>query len=181
MKQLAIVIAFLALPIPLLRALDDPAGASLKAVVVLNPVGSSKVKGKITFTQMGKIVEIRGEVTGLTPGLHGFHVHEFGDCSDHEGKCAGGHFNPTHMPHGGPDDDKRHVGDLGNIKADDSGTARVSMKDSVIQLHGPHSIVGRSIIVHADADDHKTQPTGNAGARVACGIIGYADPKTQGH
>ena len=93
------------------------------------------------------------ELTGLTPGEHGFHVHEFGDCSMADGTCAGGHFNPTGAPHGGPDDAKRHVGDLGNIKADASGKATYKRVDKMLALNGPNSIIGRSIIVHAAPDD----------------------------
>ena len=93
------------------------------AVAVVQALGDNKVKGKVVFAQKDDGVEIVAEFTGLTPGEHGFHVHEFGDCSMADGKCAGGHFNPTGAPHGGPDDAKRHVGDLGNIKADDEGKA----------------------------------------------------------
>jgi len=181
MKRAAIVVALLAVPLPMLFALnyDDakPAPASpTRAIVVLHPMAKSEAKGIITFVQKDGSVEISGEVTGLTPGAHGFHVHEFGDCSEPDGLCAGGHFNPTNMPHGGPADAKRHVGDLGNIMADASGKAVINMKDSVITLTGANSIIGRSIIVHAGADDLKSQPTGNAGARAACGVIGLANP-----
>jgi Cu-Zn family superoxide dismutase len=148
-----------------------------KAIVVLHPVGDSKVHGSLTFAQKDGAIEISGEVTGLSPGQHAFHVHEFGDCSSLDAGSAGGHFNPTNMPHGGPTDAKRHVGDLGNIEADKNGKAVVKMTDKVIQLQGPSSIVGRSVIIHAGVDDLKTQPTGNAGARAACGVIGIANPK----
>ncbi len=148
-----------------------------KAICVVQPLGESKVQGKVTFTQLEGGVEIVAELTGFAPGEHGFHVHEFGDCSMMDGTCAGGHFNPTGAPHGGPDSDKRHVGDLGNIKADASGKATYKRVDKLIALNGPNSIIGRSIIVHAKADDLKTQPSGDAGARVGCGVIGIADPK----
>jgi Cu-Zn family superoxide dismutase len=150
------------------------------AIAVVQGLGENKVKGKVTFTQKGGGVEIVGEFTGLTPGEHGFHVHEFGDCSMADGKCAGGHFNPTGMPHAGPDDAKRHVGDLGNIKADESGKATYKRVDKMITLSGPNSVIGRSVIVHAKPDDFKTQqPPGNAGDRIGCGTIGIADPKMQ--
>ncbi len=149
------------------------------AVAVVHALGDNKVKGKVTFTKKDDGVEIVAELTGLTPGEHGFHVHEFGDCSMADGKCAGGHFNPTGAPHGGPDDAKRHVGDLGNITADDSGKAIYKRVDKLIALHGPNSIIGRSVIIHAKADDMKTQPTGDAGDRIGCGTIGIADPKMQ--
>jgi Cu-Zn family superoxide dismutase len=150
-----------------------------KAVAVVHPLGDSKVKGKVTFTQKGGGVEIVAEITGLEPGEHGFHVHEFGDCSMADGACAGGHFNPTGAPHGGPDDAKRHAGDFGNIKADDSGKAMYERVDKMIALHGKNSIIGRSVIIHAGRDDLKSQPSGDAGARVGCGAIGIADPKMQ--
>jgi Cu-Zn family superoxide dismutase len=150
-------------------------GEALHAVCVLHPFPKSNTRGIIWFEQKGKTVHVTGTVSGLTPGKHGFHVHEFGDCTDPD--CSGGHFNPTNMPHGGPDDAKRHVGDLGNIVADANGVASIDMKDSVIRLGGPSSIIGRAIIVHADPDDLKSQPTGNAGARLACGVIGISKGK----
>jgi len=149
------------------------------AVAVVHGLGEHKVKGKVTFTQKADGVEIVAELTGLQPGEHGFHVHEFGDCSMADGKCAGGHFNPTGMPHGSPDSEKRHVGDFGNIKADSTGKATYKRLDTMIALNGPNSVIGRSVIVHAKADDLKTQPSGDAGDRIGCGTIGIADPKMQ--
>ena len=150
------------------------------AVAVVRGLGDHKVAGKVTFTQKADGVEIVAELTGLQPGEHGFHVHEFGDCSMADGKCAGGHFNPTGMPHAGPDSPKRHVGDLGNIKADSTGKASYKRLDTMITLSGPNSVIGRSVIVHAKPDDFTTQtPPGNAGDRIGCGTIGIADPKMQ--
>jgi superoxide dismutase, Cu-Zn family len=152
------------------------------AIAMVEGLGDHKVKGKVTFTQKEDGVEIVGEFTGLQPGQHGFHVHEFGDCSMADGKCAGGHFNPTNMPHAGPDDAKRHVGDMGNLKADSTGNASYKRTDSMITLNGPHSVIGRSVIVHAKPDDFKTQqPPGNAGDRIGCGVIGIGDPKMMTH
>jgi Cu-Zn family superoxide dismutase len=145
-----------------------------KAIAVLQALGGSGVKGTITFTQQDGSVAIAGEITGLTPGEHAFHVHEFGDCSSADGMSAGPHFNPDGKKHGGPHDEDRHVGDLGNLKADDDGKVTVNMEDKIIQLSGPHSIVGRSLIVHAKADDLKSQPAGDAGGRIACAVIGIA-------
>jgi Cu-Zn family superoxide dismutase len=158
------------------RAADDK-DEVLKAVAVVHPASGSKVHGEITFTQKGDTVEIKGEVMGLKPGKHAFHVHEFGDCSSHDAMSTGGHFNPTKMKHGAPDAEERHVGDLGNITADDDGKAKINFKDKIISLHGKNSIIGRAVIIHADADDFKTQPTGNAGARVGSGVVGWANPK----
>jgi Cu-Zn family superoxide dismutase len=147
------------------------------AVAVVHPLGENKVKGKVTFTQKEGGVEIVAELTGLTPGEHGFHVHEFGDCSMADGKCAGGHFNPTGAPHGGPDSAERHAGDLGNIKAGADGKATYKRLDKMVSLNGRNSVIGRSVIIHAKADDLKTQPSGDAGDRIGCGTIGIADPK----
>ena len=103
-----------------------------------------------------------------------------GDCRwIADGKCAGGHFNPNGGKHSGPEDPGRHAGDFGNIKADNSGKATYKMLDSMISLSGPNSIIGRSVIVHAKADDMKTQPSGDSGDRIGCGVIGIADPKMQ--
>ena len=189
MKKLAVVLLALFLPAFFLGVTvrgHDKAGdegheknkqaGPKKAIAVLQELGKSGVKGIITFTQSDGYVEIKGEITGLTPGEHAFHVHEFGDCSSPDGKSAGAHFNPDDKPHGGPEDTERHVGDLGNLKADDSGKAEVNIQDKVIKLGGPHSIIGRSLIVHAKPDDLKSQPAGNAGDRIACAVIGITKP-----
>ena len=146
-----------------------------KAVCVLHPTEGNNVSGTVTFTQTGDGVQVSADVQGLTPGKHGFHVHQYGDCSAPDGTSAGGHFNPEDKDHGGPHADVRHVGDLGNLEAGDNGSAQYQYTDSLISLNGPHSIVGRAIIVHAGEDDLTSQPTGNAGARVACGVIGVAE------
>jgi superoxide dismutase, Cu-Zn family len=149
-----------------------------RAICVLHQIKDSKVHGVVVFTQKGDDVEVAGEIVGLTPGLHGFHVHEFGDCHSPDGMSSGGHFNPTKAMHGGPHSKNRHVGDLGNVKADEDGKAVIQMTDGLIKLHGPHSIIGRALIVHAKADDEKSQPTGDAGGRIACGVIGIAKEPT---
>ena len=145
-----------------------------KAIAVLHGLGDNNVKGVITFTMQGNTCEVNGEITGLKPGEHAFHVHEFGDCSSADGMSAGPHFNPFNTAHGGPHEGPRHVGDLGNIKADDSGKAVIDIKDTQIKLIGQASIIGRSLIVHAGVDDFKSQPAGNAGGRIACAVIGFA-------
>jgi Cu-Zn family superoxide dismutase len=146
-----------------------------KAVCVIAPVGGKgKVHGVIYFTQKGKKVEVTGEITGLTPGKHGFHVHEFGDLTSSDAMATGGHFNPEGKMHGGLHDEDRHVGDLGNVVADEDGKATVKLEDTLLSLHGPHSILGRALIVHAKADDLKSQPAGDAGARIGAGVIGIA-------
>ena len=150
--------------------------AVTRAVCVLHPTEGHHVQGTVTFTQIGDQVKVVADVTGLSPGLHGFHVHEYGDCTAANGTSAGGHFNPDHKPHGGPTDTERHVGDLGNITANAEGKAHFEWTDGLLALNGPHSIIGRGIVVHAGQDDLKSQPSGNAGARVACGVIGIAKP-----
>jgi Cu-Zn family superoxide dismutase len=128
----------------------------------------------VTFTRGQNGISIVADVEGLSPGQHGFHIHEFGDCTAPDGTSAGGHFNPEGNPHGAPSDTERHVGDLGNLSADDAGMGHYERTDSHITFQGPHSIIGRGIIVHAGEDDLTTQPTGDAGPRVACGVIGVA-------
>ncbi len=144
------------------------------AVAVLHPTQGNEVRGTVHFTKVDGGVRVVAEVTGLTPGLHGFHVHEFGDATSPDGSAAGGHFNPGEAPHGGHDSAERHAGDFGNLEADSSGRARLDRVDPMLKLAGPHSIIGRGLIVHAAPDDLKSQPTGNAGGRVACGVIGVA-------
>ncbi len=141
------------------------------AVAKLVEIGGSGVAGEVRFQKMGDKVKITGKVTGLKPGEHGFHVHEHGDLSDTEkGESAGGHFNPDKMEHGRPTDMKRHAGDFGNITANDQGVADINFEDSVVKMEGANSIIGRSIVIHAEADRF-TQPTGDAGGRVAFGKI----------
>ena len=141
------------------------------AMCTLSPASNSQTMGWVKFTQRKSYVRVEGEITGLTPGKHAFHVHEKGDCSAPDAVSAGGHYNPTDKIHGAPTSKDRHVGDLGNIMADKDGTAKFKFTDSVIQLTGANSILNKALIIHADKDDLKTQPSGNAGKRVACGVI----------
>ena len=145
-----------------------------RAVAVLTPTAGSDTRGTVTFTPVNGSIRVTAELEGLTPGGHGFHIHEFGDCSAPDGASAGGHFNPEGAEHGAPSDTHRHVGDLGNITADESGKAHYEITDARIAFAGPNSIIGRGVIVHAGEDDLVTQPTGGAGARVACGVVGIA-------
>lgn len=131
----------------------------------------TEIVGRVTFKEVEGGVEIAAEIKGLTQGLHGFHIHEKGDCSAPDFSSAGGHFNPTHESHGGPDDSERHAGDLGNIVADENGVATYHRIDKRLKLNGSESIIGKGVIVHAKKDDLVTQPTGDAGGRVACGVI----------
>jgi superoxide dismutase, Cu-Zn family len=154
-------------------------GEGMRAVAVLEPINKSGVTGTIMFEMMGNHVHVSGTVSGLTPGKHGFHVHQFGDLTDTaKGESAGGHFNPHKMAHGAPDARTRHVGDLGNIDANSEGVATIDQNDPMIKLTGGDSIIGRSVVVHEKADTFG-QPTGNAGGRVAVGVIGWANPKSK--
>ena len=157
------------------KAAAEHAGDGVeKAVAVLLPTGESGVTGVVYFAREGKQVHVTGKVSGLKPGQHGFHVHEFGDVTGMtDGMSAGGHFNPDKKPHGKPEDKERHAGDLGNITAGDDGVATIDIKDSMLELGGAHSILGRGLVVHANPDKF-TQPVGDAGGRVAVGVIGVA-------
>lgn len=150
------------------------------AICILNPDGGSGVSGVTKFVQTagGKTI-VNATIKGLKAGKHGFHVHEFGNLT--EGcKTAGAHFNPFKKTHGGPEDEERHVGDMGNIVADESGETTLVYEDALIQLTGEHSIIGRSVVCHADEDDlgrgnfEDSKTTGHAGARLACGVIGVS-------
>ncbi len=145
-----------------------------KAICVLHGTEGNMVSGTVTFTKSDSGVVVVADIKGLTPGKHGFHVHEYGDCSALDAKSAGGHFNPENKKHAGPNDPERHAGDLGNIVAGPDSTAHFQGTDALLTLNGKHSIIGRAIIVHAGEDDLTSQPSGNSGARVACGVIGIA-------
>lgn len=145
-----------------------------KAICVLYGTQGNTVSGTVTFTKVAEGVKVVASLSGLTPGKHGFHIHEFGDCSSPDGLSAGGHFNPTGAMHGAPMDQSRHEGDMGNIEADAKGNAHLEYVDPHMSFDGPGSILGRSVIVHAKEDDMKSQPAGNAGPRIACGVIGLA-------
>ena len=136
------------------------------ATAVLAPTKGNQVTGTVQFKQHGDAVLIEAKVTGLKPNsAHGFHIHEKGDCSAADASSAGGHFNPANMPHGGPGSENRHGGDLGNLMADANGFAHASVEVTGITLDaGASSVIGRSVIVHGNPDDLRSQPAGNAGA-----------------
>uniref|UniRef100_A0A7E4VGD5 Superoxide dismutase [Cu-Zn] n=2 Tax=Panagrellus redivivus TaxID=6233 RepID=A0A7E4VGD5_PANRE len=154
-----------------------------RAVAVLR---GESVTGTVWLTQPkeSEPTTIKGEISGLSPGLHGFHVHQYGDSTN---GCisAGPHFNPFGKTHGGPDSEVRHVGDLGNVEAGSDGVAKFEITDKHITLNGPNTVVGRSLVIHAGQDDlgkgvgekaEESAKTGNAGARAACGVIALAAP-----
>jgi len=151
------------------KIVTKPAEAS----AVLLPTQGSETRGTLRFLQKADLVVVTGKITGISPGPHGLHIHEKGDCSSPDAMSAGGHFNPTLSPHGSPTDFGRHAGDLGNVLADATGVAEFTLEARGLAV-GPesHSVVGRSVIVHAGEDDLKSQPGGKSGARLACGLIG---------
>jgi Cu-Zn family superoxide dismutase len=144
-----------------------------RATASLQPTKNSKATGTAEFVQVGNRVRVVAKVSGLAPGReHGFHIHEAGDCSSGDGMSAKGHFNPFGKPHGNPASPERHAGDMPALKADMNGNAMLEAElDQMTITPGAGSVVGRGLIVHADPDDYKTQPTGNAGARIACAVI----------
>ncbi|MFT4249154.1 MAG: superoxide dismutase family protein [Pseudomonas sp.] len=155
------------------HASEPPASAS--ATAELKPTQGSTVTGTITFKAVDGVLHVSGQVAGLKPNSeHGFHIHEKGDCSAPDGSSAGGHFNPAHSEHGNLGTDPHHGGDMPNIVADAQGNATIDgpVSSNVNLGKGDaFDIAGHAVIVHADPDDYKTQPTGNAGGRLACGVI----------
>lgn len=150
------------------------ASTAREAVVRLAPASGSLVSGTLQLRPMGDGVHITGEIGGLTAGAsHGFHIHEKGDCSAADATSAGGHFNPTAQPHGRAGHGAHHAGDADNLVADGKGVAKVNVHQSGVTLGGgaANDIAGRAVIVHAQPDDYASQPTGNAGGRIACGVI----------
>jgi Cu-Zn family superoxide dismutase len=156
----------------------EPAAAPAPVVHVaeatLQGREGSGVSGVVTFTQSEDSVEVTAHVSGVSAGTgeHGFHIHEVGDCSAPDFTSAGGHFNPTENIHGGPDDAERHAGDLGNITVDETGHGTLTRTSNLITVTpGANSVVGRAVILHEKQDDLVSQPTGDAGGRIACGVV----------
>ena len=172
MKRAIICVLVLLAAVTAAARAADP----VRAVAVLHPTKDSHVAGTVWFIQENGKVHVVADITGLTPGPHGFHVHEFGDATSDDASAAGGHYNPHKMHHAGPTAPNRHAGDLGNLVADAEGKAHLDVADAGLSLEGADSVIGRAVIVHASADDLTSQPAGNAGRRVACGVIGVAGP-----
>ncbi|VXC19835.1 Superoxide dismutase (Cu-Zn) [Luteimonas sp. 9C] len=148
--------------------------AAATAMATLAPTEGNETAGELRFAMVDGRIEVSGTVTGLPAGgAHGFHVHETGDCSAPDGTSAGGHFNPGSTDHGRVGQGAHHAGDSDNITAGADGTAQVSgwLDGATIGDGAATDIVGKGVIVHQDADDYATQPTGNAGDRLACGVI----------
>jgi Cu-Zn family superoxide dismutase len=143
------------------------------ATARLQATQGNAVSGLVQFTQRGDKVLVTGEIAGLRPHAeHGFHIHDKGDCSSGDGMSAGGHFNPNAKAHGAHEHSEHHAGDMVSLKADATGVAKFSYESTGISVgSGATDVVGRGLIVHRDADDFKTQPTGNSGPRLACAVI----------
>ncbi len=178
----AIAIAFFTIAVLALsacgggRCCGAKASCPTEAIAVLQPTQGNAVAGTVRFSQQGdEAVKLVADLTGLSPnGSHAFHIHEFGDASAADGASAGGHYNPAGHDHGGPSSDKHHAGDLGNIQADAQGAARIQMTAQGVSICGMNPILGRSIVIHEKTDDLTSQPAGNAGPRIAIGVIGVA-------
>jgi Cu-Zn family superoxide dismutase len=151
-----------------------PLGAATHAIAHLAGASGSLVSGTLTLVQTGAGVRIHGDLGGLVPGsTHGFHVHETGDCSAADASSAGGHFNPGGSPHGKAGTSSHHAGDIDNITVDASGVAHVdaTVVGTVLGGSASTNILGRALVVHVAADDYRTQPSGNSGKRIACGVV----------
>lgn len=144
---------------------------SVSAIAVISGNTSEGITGEIRFTRLKKGVRVTGEIYGLTPGKHGFHVHDKGACDKPDFTSAGPHFNPSGTKHGSMHSETRHAGDFGNIIADDYGVAKFTFIDYSISFKGDNNVIGRSVIIHEKEDDLKTDPSGNSGNRIGCGVI----------
>jgi Cu-Zn family superoxide dismutase len=165
--------AFMALSIALLSgcAALGLAPSNPDAVCTVAPLSDGTARGQVSFTQETEDVLVVVDMTNLSPGKHGIHIHQNGDCGGVAGEAAGGHFNPGGKAHGMPGMEGSHEGDLGNVIADARGNAHMELRDRFLKLTGADGILGRSVVVHFQADDEVSQPAGNSGARIACGVI----------
>jgi Cu-Zn family superoxide dismutase len=167
MKKLATLSASL-----LLLGACATMGPRPTATATLAPSSGSTAAGTVKLTQLADgSVEVKVDLTGVPDGIHGFHVHDKGDCGDN-GNAAGGHFNPAATAHGAPAAMPHHAGDFGNVTANAAGEVRTTFTTRSVTVEaGPNSAVGHAVILHANPDDLVTQPTGNAGGRIACGVV----------
>ena len=151
--------------------------STIRAIAIIGPVGESGVTGTATFTQNGDQITLTIEIQNVSPGLHAVHIHERGDCSAPDAKSAGGHWNPTDVAHGKWGVGEFHLGDIGNITVGEDGIGSIALTTDLWEIGTGSDIdvVGKGMIVHADADDFVSQPSGNAGARIGCGVIMLAE------
>lgn len=158
----------------------EPATDFTEAVAVIHPTEGNEVTGTVTLSMVENGVNIQADISGLSEGLHGFHIHQYGDCRAADGTSAGGHYAPDEgSEHGAPTDPNSHDGDLGNIEADADSNATLNITSQDITMNGAKSIMGRGIVIHSGEDDYESQPSGAAGSRVACGVIGIANPDVE--
>lgn len=166
---------FLAAVLPALAAHAATEAPAIKAQAKLAPTAGNTASGTVSFVHHADKLYVKARIEGLSPGLHGFHIHEKGDCSAADGSSAGGHFNPAGVQHGHPERSEHHGGDFGNLTADEQGVAVLDMQVPASQIGltagAANNVRGRGMIVHASPDDYATQPTGNSGKRLACGVI----------
>lgn len=156
---------------------DGKSAPIFYAVAVVNPTKGNKTSGLVTFSEGFGKIKVEAEIRGLEPkSKHGFHIHEYGDCTADNAESAGSHYNPGNHQHGGPHSEHpTHLGDLGNIEADEKGNAKLRVEIDNASIAGQlNPIIGRSVIVHKNPDDLISQPAGGAGERIACGVIGAA-------
>jgi superoxide dismutase, Cu-Zn family len=167
MKRLTIALSLSVI----LAAAAATLAATMRSAEVKLQSQDSKVSGTVHFTEEAGGVHVVADVKGVKPGEHGFHLHEKGDCSTPDYKSAGGHFNPAKAPHACDPTDPRHAGDFGNITVDKDGNGHLDFTTKALSFEGPNSVLGKAVILHTGVDDCKTQPTGNAGDRLACGVV----------
>lgn len=175
-------IAFATLPLLILAACghqQDPVSSQTGVEVfttTIVPTEGNSAQGVVNFRRTGDGIAVSANIEGLEANAqHGFHIHQYGDCTAPDGSSAGGHFNPTGERHGSRHDEERHAGDLGNLESNADGIATLEYIDERLTMDGANSILGRGMVVHAQADDYETQPTGDAGGRIGCGVIGVAE------
>lgn len=169
MKNNAVLVLSTVSAVLLAACASTPSGPSATAQLMAK--SGSNISGTVNFVETGGVLRIDAKVAGLTPGEHGFHIHEVGDCSAPDAASAKGHFNPASKAHGHHDSAEHHGGDMPNLVANAQGEASYSAELKGVTLSGPMGVAGRSVVVHADPDDYKSQPAGNSGKRVACGVI----------
>lgn len=169
MKRVSIGIAGVSLVSVLAACAGVPAGPGASAELIAK--SGSQVAGSVTFTPVGDKLRIEVQASNLSPGEHGFHIHEAGDCSAPDATSAKGHFNPAGKTHGHHASSEHHAGDIPNLVADAGGKVRYSAEVDFLALTGTNGVIGRSVVIHADPDDYKSQPAGNSGKRIACGVV----------
>jgi Cu-Zn family superoxide dismutase len=151
-----------------------PMGKDVFATAILESRSGSKAQAKASFTYTDEGIKVFIKAKNLSPGLHGVHIHENGDCSAEDGSSAGAHYNPSHKTHGVPNPLLHHVGDFGNIMADNNGVGILNLLIPRAHFYPDfdwHNIIGKSLIIHGGSDDLSSQPSGNSGNRIACGVI----------